>query len=105
VRVEYRDNYPPFGVSSPSSLGKVIASIVFSIFGGSYSIYTCHIITDISEVICLIKVYYRPFMAIVKYRLSHSLASIKGYAEVLVVRYYRYTSRRNVIRLEGYYLV
>jgi hypothetical protein len=60
---------------------------------------------DISEVIYLIKVYYYPFVAIVKYRLSYSLASIKGYAEVLVVWYYRYTSRRNVIRLEGYYLV
>jgi hypothetical protein len=60
---------------------------------------------DISEVICLIKVYYRPFVAIVKYRLSYSLASIKGYAEVLVVWCYYYTSRRNVIRLEGYYLV
>ena len=54
---------------------------------------------------CLIKVYRRPFIAIVEYHLSHSLASIKGYAEVLVVQYYRYTSRRNVIRLEGYYLV
>ena len=43
-------------------------------------------------------------MAIVEYRLLHSLASIKGYAEVLVVRYYRYASHRNVIRLEGYYL-
>ena len=61
-------------------------------------------ITDISEVICLIKVYRRPFVAIVEYRLSYSLASIKGYAEVLVVQYYRYTSRRNIIRLEGYYL-
>jgi hypothetical protein len=61
-------------------------------------------ITDISEVICLIKVYRRPFVAIVEYRLSYSLASIKGYAEVLVVRCYRYTSRRNIIRLEGYYL-
>jgi len=61
-------------------------------------------ITDMSEVMCLIKVYRRPFVAIVEYRLSHSLASIKGYAEVLVVRYYRYTSHRNVIRLEGYYL-
>jgi hypothetical protein len=62
-------------------------------------------ITDISGVICLIKVYRRPFVAIVEYRLSYSLASIKGYAEVLVVQCYRYTSRRNVIRLEGYYLV
>jgi len=62
-------------------------------------------ITDISEVICLIKVYRRPFVAIVEYRLSYSLASIKGYVEVLVVRYYHYTSRRNVIRLEDYYLV
>jgi len=60
---------------------------------------------DISEVICLIKVYRRPFIAIVEYYLSYSLASIKGYIEVLVVRYYRYTSYRNVIRLEGYYLV
>jgi hypothetical protein len=58
-----------------------------------------------SKVIWLIKVYYRPYVAIVKYRLSYNLASIEGYAEVLVVRYYRYTSRRNVIRLEGYYLV
>jgi hypothetical protein len=62
-------------------------------------------IMDISKVMCLIKVYRCPFVAIVKYHLSYSLASIKGYAEVLVVRYYRYTSRRNVIRLEGYYLV
>jgi hypothetical protein len=62
-------------------------------------------ITDISEVICLIKVYRRPFVALVKYHLSYSLASIKGYAEVLVVQCYRYTSYRNVIRLEGYYLV
>jgi hypothetical protein len=95
---------PPFGVSLPSSLGKVVTSIVFSIFGGSCSIYTCHIITDMSEVMCLIKVYRRPFVAMVKYRLSYSLASIKGYIEVLVVRYYYYTSRRNVIRPEGYYL-
>jgi len=43
-------------------------------------------------------------VVIVKYRLLHSLASIKGYVEVLVSWYYRYTSRRNVIRLEGYYL-
>ena len=76
---------PPFGVSLPLSLGKVIASIVFSIFGGSCSIYTCHMIMDISEVIYLIKVYRCPFMAVVEYRLSHSLASIEGYAEVLVV--------------------
>jgi hypothetical protein len=76
---------PLFGISSPSSLGKVITSIVFSIFGGSYSIYICYIITDISKVICLIKVYYRPFVAIVEYRLLYSLASIKGYTEVLVV--------------------
>jgi hypothetical protein len=96
---------PPFGVSSPSSLGKVVTSIVFSIFGSSYSIYIYHIIMDISEVIYLIKVYRCPFIAIVEYRLSYSLASIKGYIEVLVVRYYRYTSRRNIIRLEGYYLV
>ena len=51
------------------------------------------------------KVYRRPYVAIVEYRLLYSLASIKGYVEVLVVRYYRYTSRRNIIRLEGYYLV
>ena len=51
------------------------------------------------------KVYYRPYMVIVEYYLLYSLASIKGYTEVLVVQYYRYTSRRNVIRLEGYYLV
>ena len=50
------------------------------------------------------KVYRRPYVAIVEYRLLHSLASIKGYAKVLVIRYYRYTSRRNIIRLEGYYL-
>jgi len=43
-------------------------------------------------------------MVIVEYRLLHSLASIEGYIEVLVSRYYRYTSRRNVIRPEGYYL-
>jgi len=61
-------------------------------------------ITDMSEVIYLIKVYHRPFVAVVEYRLSYSLASIEGYAEVLVVRYYRYTSYRNIIRLEGYYL-
>ena len=51
------------------------------------------------------KVYYRLYIAIVEYRLLYSLASIKGYIEVLVSRYYRYTSYRNVIRLEGYYLV
>ena len=51
------------------------------------------------------KVYCRPYVAIVEYRLLYSLASIKGYIEVLVVRYYRYTSYRNIIRLEGYYLV
>jgi len=96
---------PPFGVSSPSSLGKVVIPIVFSIFGSSCSIYICHIIMDISEVIWLIKVYRRPYVVIVKYRLLHSLASIKGYIEVLVTRYYYYASRRNVIRLEGYYLV
>jgi hypothetical protein len=62
-------------------------------------------ITDISEVIWLVKIYRRPYIAIVEYRLLYSLASIKGYVEVLVVQYYRYTSRRNVIRLEGYYLV
>jgi hypothetical protein len=50
------------------------------------------------------KVYRHPYMVIVEYRLLYSLASIKGYAEVLVVQYYRYTSRRNIIRLEGYYL-
>jgi len=58
-----------------------------------------------SEVMWLIKVYYYPYIAIVEYRLLYSLASIEGYIEVLVVQYYRYTSRRNVIRLEGYYLV
>jgi hypothetical protein len=88
----------------PSSLGKVVTSIIFSIFGGSCSIYIYYIIIDISEVICLIKVYRRPFIAIVEYRLSYSLASIKGYTEVLVVQCYRYTSHRNIIRLEGYYL-
>jgi len=51
------------------------------------------------------KVYRRPYIVIVEYRLLYSLASIKGYIEVLVTRYYYYTSRRNVIRLEGYYLV
>jgi len=51
------------------------------------------------------KVYRRPYVVMVEYRLLHNLASIKGYVEVLVSRYYRYTSRRNVIRLEGYYLV
>jgi hypothetical protein len=76
---------PPFGVSSPSSLGKVVASVVFSIFGGSCSTYICYIITDMSKVMCLVKVYRRPFMAMVEYRLSHSLASIKGCAEVLAV--------------------
>ena len=58
-----------------------------------------------SEVIWLIKVYRRPYVVIVEYRLLYSLASIKGYVEVLVAWYYYYTSRRNVIRLEGYYLV
>jgi hypothetical protein len=58
----------------------------------------------ISKVIWLIKVYRRPYVVVVEYRLLYSLASIKGYAEVLVVKYYRYTSRRNVIRLEGYCL-
>jgi hypothetical protein len=62
-------------------------------------------ITDMSEVMWLVKVYRRPYIVIVEYRLLYSLASIKGYIEVLIVRYYRYTSRRNVIRLEGYYLV
>jgi hypothetical protein len=61
-------------------------------------------IIDIPEVMWLVKVYRRPYVAIVEYRLSYSLASIEGYAEVLVVRYYRYASRRNIIRLEGYYL-
>jgi hypothetical protein len=61
-------------------------------------------IMDMSEVMWLIKVYYCPYIAIVEYYLSHSLASIEGYAEVLVVRYYRYASHRNIIRLEGYYL-
>jgi len=40
-------------------------------------------------------------MAIVEYRLSHSLASIGGYAGVLVVHY---SPRGNIIRVEGYYL-
>jgi len=48
------------------------------------------------------KVYYRPYIAIVEYRLSYSLTSIGGYIGVLVVRYSPY---RNVIRVEGYYLV
>jgi len=43
-------------------------------------------------------------VVIVEYYLLYSLASIKGYVEVLVSRYYYYTSRRNIIRLEGYYL-
>ena len=51
------------------------------------------------------KVYRRPYVVIVEYRLLYSLASIEGYIEVLVARYYRCASRRNVIRLEGYYLV
>jgi hypothetical protein len=51
------------------------------------------------------KVYRYPYVAVVEYHLLYSLASIEGYTEVLVVRYYRCTSRRNVIRLEGYYLV
>ena len=38
-------------------------------------------------------------------RLLRSLASIKGYIEVLIVRYYYYISRRNIIKLEGYYLI
>jgi len=50
------------------------------------------------------KVYRRPYVVMVEYHLLHSLASIKGYVEVLVSRYYRCASRRNVIRLEGYYL-
>jgi hypothetical protein len=50
------------------------------------------------------KVYRRPFVAIVEYHLLYSLASIKGYTEVLVVWYYYCASRRNIIRLEGYYL-
>jgi hypothetical protein len=44
-------------------------------------------------------------MTIVEYYLLYSLASIGDYAGILVVQYYRYTPRRNVIRLEGYYLV
>ena len=51
------------------------------------------------------KVYRYPYIAIIKYRFLYSLASIKGYIEVLVVQYYYYTSHRNIIRLEGYYLV
>jgi len=51
-----------------------------------------------------VKVYRRPFVAVVEYRLLHSLASIEGYTEVLVVWYYHCASRGNVIRLEGYYL-
>jgi hypothetical protein len=42
-------------------------------------------ITDISEVMWLVKVYRRPYVAVVKYRLLYSLASIEGYTEVLVV--------------------
>jgi len=30
------------------------------------------------------KVYYRPYVVIIEYRLLYSLASIKGYIEVLV---------------------
>jgi hypothetical protein len=52
-----------------------------------------------------VKVYRCPYIVIVEYCLLYNLASIKGYIEVLVTRYYRYASRRNVIRLEGYYLV
>jgi len=52
----------------------------------------------------LVKVYRRPCVVIVEYHLLYSLASIKGYMEVLVSWYYRYTSYRNIIRLEGYYL-
>jgi len=61
-------------------------------------------ITDMSEVMWLVKVYRRPYVVVVEYRLLYSLASIKGYVEVLVSRYYHYTSRRNIIRPEGYYL-
>jgi hypothetical protein len=43
-------------------------------------------------------------VVVVEYRLLRSLASIEGYMEVLVVRYYRCASRRNVVRPEGYYL-
>jgi len=52
-----------------------------------------------------VKVYHYPYIVVVEYRLLYSLASIKGYIEVLVARYYRYASRRNIIKLEGYYLV
>jgi len=42
---------------------------------------------DISEVIYLIKVYYCPFIAIVKYRLLYSLANIKVIiGEKIVIR-------------------
>jgi len=61
-------------------------------------------ITDMSEVMWLIKVYRRPYVAMVEYRLLYSLASIEGYAGVLVVRYYYYIPYRNIIKLEGYYL-
>jgi len=38
-----------------------------------------------SEVMWLMKVYRYPYVIIVEYRLLYSLASIKGYTEVLVV--------------------
>ena len=50
------------------------------------------------------KVYRRPCVVVVEYRLLHSLASIEGCVEVLVSRYYRCASRRNVVRPEGYCL-
>jgi hypothetical protein len=59
-------------------------------------------ITDMSEVMWPVKVYRRPFVAVVEYRLLYSLASIEGYTEVLVV--YRCAFRGNVVRLEGYCL-
>ena len=75
---------PPFGVSLPLSLGKVIIPVIFSIFGSSCSTYTYHMIIDMSEVMWLVKVYRRPYVVMVEYYLLYSLASIKGYVEVLV---------------------
>jgi len=37
-----------------------------------------------SKVMWLVKVYRRPYIVIVEYHLLYSLASIKGYIEVLV---------------------
>jgi len=41
-------------------------------------------IIDMSEVMWLVKVYRRPYVVMVEYYLLYSLASIKGYVEVLV---------------------